>query len=77
MNFDCVSAPGITRRLFKISSVSVCRKNAPTSSINGVAGKPKVTPAADRKALMNSELITGFGAARLIGPSSSSRSMSQ
>src|SRR5215510_3435067 len=76
-NFDFSNLPGITRLLFNTSSVSVRRKNAPTSNISGVAGKPKGTPAADRRALMNSELGVGFGAAMLIGPSNSSCFISQ
>ena len=61
------SRPGTTRRLFRTSSVSVRRKNAPISSIHRVAGRPTRAPQASRSARMNSALGSGFGAARLTG----------
>lgn len=74
---DSKSLPGTTRRLFRISSVSVRMKNTPISSIQAVAGRPVGVPHAARKVRMNSAFGTGLGAARLTGPSNSSCSISQ
>ena len=48
------SRPGTTRRLLRISSVSVRMKKAPSSSIHFVAGSPTGTPTAARNARMKS-----------------------
>jgi hypothetical protein len=69
--------PGNDRRLFRISSVSVRRHAAPSSSIQRLAGRPSGTPDASRNARMNSTFGTGSGAATFTTPSTSSRSMSQ
>ncbi len=69
--------PGTTRRLFKINSLSVRRKKAPTSTIQRVAGRPMRRPQAERSVRMNSALGRGCGAARLTGPARSLRSISQ
>ncbi len=47
---------GTTRRLFRMSSVSVRMKTAPISSIHLFAGRPKGTPQASRSIRMNSAL---------------------
>src|SRR5262249_53198224 len=63
------SRPGTTRRLFRINSVSVRKKNAPISSIHSAAGRPTRLPHARRRVRMNSSFGTGLGEARLTGPS--------
>jgi len=77
MKPDCNNRPGTTRRLFRISSVSVRRKKAPTSSIHLAADRPNFIPHAARRVAMNSALGTGLGEARLTGPSNSGWSISQ
>ena len=67
--------PGITRRLFRISSDSVRIKKVPISIIHFAAGNPKGMPQAARRSRMNAAFGKGFGAARLIAPRMSSRSM--
>ncbi len=53
-NPDCNSRSGATRRLFRMSSVSVRRKIAPSSSIHVLVGRPNGAPQACRKIRMNS-----------------------
>ena len=65
----------MTRRLFKINSVSVLIKNAPTSSIHFDDGKPILIPHARRNSRMNSEFGNGFGEQILTEPDSSSLSI--
>jgi hypothetical protein len=77
LNPDSCSLRGTTRRLFKINSVSVRMKTAPISNIHDVAGSPNRIPHASRRVRMNSALVTGYGAARLIGPFISSCSIIQ
>src|SRR5436190_1988448 len=60
-----MSRRGMTRRLFKISSVSVRWKNAAISNIHLVAGKPIRAPQAARSAAMNAAWGSGQGEARL------------
>ncbi len=60
-----------------INSVSVRRKNAPTSSIQRVAGKPNGTPQTSRNVRIISAFVIGLGAATFTGPLNSSRSNSQ
>ena len=74
---DCSSRPGVTRRLFSTSSVSVRRRKAPISSIQDVAGRPNEIPHACRSARINSAFGSGQGAETLIGPSTSSCAISQ
>jgi hypothetical protein len=54
-----ISRAGTTYRLFKISSVSVRKKNAPISSIHLAAGKPIRAPHAARRLRMNSAFGNG------------------
>ena len=67
---------GVTRRLFRISSVSVRMKTAPTSSIHRLAGKPMGVAHAFLKSRMNSAFGKGFGDAMFTTPVTSSRSIS-
>src|SRR5690348_4159038 len=62
---------GTTRRLFNSNSVSVRKKNAPTSSIQRAAGNPMRTPHSSRKIRMNSPFGSGFGAQRFTAPENS------
>ena len=62
----------MTRRLFRINSVSERKRITPSSSIHCVAGKPTGMPQAFRKARMKSRLGNGFGEARFTGPRISS-----
>src|SRR5258707_1129956 len=59
---------GTTRLLFRISSVSVRKKNAPTSSIHSVAGRATQVPHASRSPFMNSAFVRGFGDATFTTP---------
>ena len=69
---------GTTRRLFRISSVSVRRNAAPILGIHSRVGRPNGTPQASRSRRMNSAFGSGFGEATFAGsPSISSRSISQ
>src|SRR5438105_1329356 len=70
-NPEVNSLPGTTRRLLRISSVSVRKTKAPASSIHLDAGKPQPRPHASRRPRMKSALGRGFGAEMLIGPVSS------
>ncbi len=75
-NPDLSNRVGMTRRLFRTSSVSVFMKNAPTASCHSNAGSPKGMPYASRKIRMNSLFGKGFGDAMLTGPETSSCSIS-
>jgi len=66
-----------TRRLFRISSVSVRIASAPISSIQFVAARPKRAPHASRSVRMNSAFGSGCGAATLTIPARCSRAISQ
>ena len=73
-NPDSSNRVGTTRRLFRISPVSVRMSTAPISNIHLVAGNPifgRMPPPAlthaFRNARMNSALGSGFGDARLTG----------
>jgi len=64
-----------TRRLFRISSVSVRMASAPISSIQLVAARPKRAPHALRSVRMNSAFGSGCGAATMTGPLMLSRAI--
>ena len=59
---------GVTRRLFRMSSVSVFINTAPISTIHLVPGNPTRFRSARRNVAMNSRCVTGLGAARFTGP---------
>jgi len=67
----------MTRRLFRISSVSDLRKSAPSSSIHSVAGRPTRAPHAYPSARMKTAFGAGPGAERLTAPANPSCSISQ
>ena len=69
--------PGMTRRLLRISSVSVLRKMAPSSSIQRIAGRPNRIPHAFRRVRINSAFGNGSGAQRFMAPSTFSCAISQ
>lgn len=71
MNPCSRSLAGTTRRLLRISSVSVRMKIAPISSIHSRAGRPNGTPYASRSWRMNSAFGSGFGDATFTTPSMS------
>src|SRR5690242_11298909 len=64
---DFSKRPGITRRLLMSNSVSVRRRNAPISSIQFVAAKPKGTPQTSRRIRIISAFGIGLGETRLTG----------
>lgn len=71
------SLRGTTRRLLRMSSVSVRMSTAPISSIQFRAGNPNGTPYASRSRRMKSAFGRGLGDATFTMPSTSSRSISQ
>src|SRR5699024_3235647 len=62
------SRSGSTQRLLRISSVSVRRPIAPSSSIQRGVGTPIRTPRLSRTVRMSSALSTGWGEERFTGP---------
>ena len=71
------SRAGTTRRLLRISSVSVRMNKAPSSSIHVVEERPIRAPHARRSSRMNSAFGRGSGAAMFTAPARSSWSISQ